>query len=90
MGKALLLDSATQKGVNSSTFSFATWWRWGPVAGLSVILFCKNEARALCEQGDVLQLHLRAGFDEVETFLLGRNVQGSFQVSTDLCAVAVP
>ena len=59
MGRAPLLDAAAQNAVNSSTLSVATWWLWGLVAGLFVVLFCKETCREL---GVGLQLPWRAGF----------------------------
>ena len=46
MGRAPLLDAAAQNAVNSSTLSVATWWLWGLVAGLFVVLFCKETSSA--------------------------------------------
>ena len=83
----LLLDAAAQNGVNSSTLSVATWWLQG-VVGLSSLALKRNEARALREYGDGLQLLRRTGFRGVGTFLLERNVQGFFR-SNGLCVVVV-
>ena len=49
----------------------------------------RNEARALREHGDGLQLLWRASFDGVRTFLLEHNVQGSIQRSNGLRVVVV-
>ena len=52
--KAPLLDAAAQNGVNSSTFSAATWWLWGLVGGFCVVLFCKETKRDLCESAETV------------------------------------
>ena len=54
MGRAPLLDAAAQNAVNSSTLSVATWWLWGLVAGLFVVLFCKETWRELCESTETV------------------------------------
>ena len=49
----------------------------------------RNEARALREHGDGLQLLWRSGFDGVGTVLLECIFQGFFQKSNGLCVVVV-
>ena len=62
----------------------------GAVGGtLRSLVLQRNEARALREHWDGLQLLWRVGFDEVETSLLECVFQGSFQRFTDLCIVGV-
>ena len=44
---ALLLDAAAQNGVNSSTFSVASWWVQEVAVGFSVGLLCEKKMRAI-------------------------------------------
>ena len=80
MVKAPLLDATAQNGVSCSALSVAT---------LRSLVLQRNEARALREHRDGLQLFWRAGFDGVETPLLECIFQMSFQRSTDLCVAVV-
>ena len=90
MGKAPLLDAAEQNRVDSSTFSVSMWRLLGLVAGLFVVLFCKETMREICESTEeVCNFFGELVLDEVETSLLECISQGPFQRSTDHCVAVV-